>query len=469
MLKSIEPLRRSAFAAVLTLFAAATVALPVRAAAAGTQTWLVVSDIHLDPFDRRPHPSLFGSDTNLALFRSALAEMRRRVPDPAEVLLPGDFLAHDFTSRARRAGFAGSGAAGIETMRLIADAFAQAYPRARFAVALGNNDGPCGDYRTAFSSRFAAAVARIWQPLVDRGNAAPGFAESFTANGSYVASSPQRGTRFVVFDDVPLSSMYRGSCTDATSTGPESQVDWLDATLASTPPGTANVVLMHVPAGYDVFSTERTHGYFPWPFLEAGATARLLSAFSNRANRVAFVVAGHAHRFDVRIADGISTIVFGSLSPVYHNNPAFYTLEVGPGGEPRDVRVFAFDEWTQSWQPARSFDAKWRAPSLNAKALGALHARLGTDPALRQAWDAASSGWPSNGHIAWSTWGDAWRVPWCAQQYSGDGFAACAQLVARAESFRAGLAAMAFVAGAVIAGIALIPARRRRTERPNGD
>jgi hypothetical protein len=438
---------------------------PARATAAGAQTWLVVSDVHLDPFDRRKQPSLFGSDTNLALFRSALAEMRRRVPDPAAVLLPGDFFAHDFARRARRGGELAGDAAGLETMHFIAGAFARAYPHAHFAVALGNNDAPCGDYHTAFGTRFADAIARIWEPLVNRGGEASAFAASFAANGSYAANSPLPGTRFVVFDDVPLSTMYRGNCADGTYASSETQLRWLRATLASTPSGTTNVVLMHVPPGYDVFSTEITRGYFPWPFLDAGASDALLSAFSNGANHVSFVVAGHEHRFDFRLADDVPYVVFGSLSPVYHNNPAFYALDVSADGSPRDVRAFTFDEWTQSWQPARSFDAKWGTASLDAASLGRLHARLGRDAALRHAWDAASSGWPSNWKIAWGTWGNWWRVPWCAQVYLDGEFTACAGLSVRAELFRAALAAIAAGAGLSIVGLALLPARPRRAKR----
>src|SRR5215469_9268384 len=112
-------------------------------ASATAQTWLVVSDVHLDPFDRRPRPSLFGSDTNLALFRSALDEMKRRVPNPDLVVMPGDFLAHDFAGRTRGAG-GDTASAAIATMRFVAGAFGHAFPHARFAVTLGNNDAPCG-------------------------------------------------------------------------------------------------------------------------------------------------------------------------------------------------------------------------------------------------------------------------------------------------------------------------------------
>lgn len=437
---------------------------PASAAEAAAQTWLVVSDVHLEPFDTRARPSLFGSDTNFALFRSAVAEMRRRVPDPAAVLLPGDFFAHDLVSRARSGASRDAETTAIATMRFVADSFARAYPRARFAVALGNNDAPCGDYRTAFGTRFAVAIARLWEPLVNRGGAAPDFVASFVRNGSYTARSPLPGTRLVVFDDVPLSSMYRGNCTGGARDGDGTAMAWLRAALAATPAGTRNVLVMHVPPGYDAFATEKTRGLFPWPFLEPSANAALIDTVTDGTNRVALVVTGHAHRFDFRLAGNVPVVVFGSLSPVYHNNPAFYALDLGAAGTPRDVRAFAFDEWTQSWQPARSFDDKWRTASLDAGALRALHRRLGRDPALRHAWDDASSGWPSNWKIAWGTWGD-WRIPWCAQVYSAGGFTNCAGLTARSAEFRALLAAIALCAGVVIAVLALLPARTSGKKR----
>lgn len=432
------------------------------AASAGAQTWLLVSDVHLDPFDRRTHPSLFGSDTNVALFRSAMAEMRRRVPDPAVVLIPGDFLAHDFARRAARNGV-GAQAAAVSTMAAIANAFDRAYPRARFAIALGNNDAPCGDYHSALQSAYARSVARIWAPLVNRAGSAADFESSFAANGSYVAALPLRDLRLVVLDDVPYASPYLGDCGADGRRDPVRQDDWLARTLDATPPQMRNVVMMHVPPGYDPLATEETRGFFPWPFLTPAANAAVSGALSDPNRRVSFAIAGHAHRFDFRLAGDVPIVVFGSLSPVYHNNPAFYALDVAADGTLLDVRAFAFDEWTQSWQPARSFDAKWQVTSLDAPALAGLHQRLERDRALRRAWDASSSGWPSNWSIAWSTWGERWRIPWCAQVHLDGRFAACAGLSARAFVFRLGLVALAACAGLLLVGLAYLIARSSAT------
>ena len=428
-------------------------------AAPATQTWLVLSDVHLDPFDRRAAPSSAGSDTNAALFRSAVAQMRRSVPHPAVVVLPGDFFAHEFAARAAR-GDRSAEDAGLATMRYVAGALASAFPNARFAVELGNNDAPCGDYRTAFATRYAGATARIWEPLVNRGGAARDFASSFVANGSYAMQLPLRGVRLIAFDDVPLSSAYAGNCTGSGDRS-AAQLAWLRRALAATPPGTRNVVLMHVPPGYDAFSTELTRGYLPVPFLDARGDAALRAAIADPRDAVALAIAGHTHRFDFRLAGAVPIVVFGSLSPVYRSNPAFYALDVAAGGTPVDVRTFAFDEATGAWRPARRFDAMWRVPAPTAASLRSLHDRLGNDEGMRRAWDAASAGWPPiRDGGGWRLWGARWRIAWCAQMLDGDRFIACAGLAERAELLRIGLATMALCLGTFIAGVTVLVTRR---------
>ena len=433
--------------------------------AVGEQTWIVASDIHLDPFKRGSGPSLFGSDTNLPLFRSMLAEMKREAPNPSLVLLPGDFLAHNFGRLVRARDDAGSADdAGVRTMRLVASAFGRTFPRARFAIALGNNDTPCGDYRSALGSPYQAAIARAWAPLVDRGGAAPNFVASFTRTGSYVARLPVRGMRLIVIDDVLFSAEYLGNCGDGGAHAAVRQSTWLEELLAATPPDERNVVMMHIPPGYDAMTTQRTQGFVPWPFLRGNSGARLATILGAPKNRVAYAVAGHAHRFDFRLDGGVPVLVFGAISPVYHNNPAFYALRVRADGSLRDIDTYAFDEWTQEWQPPRSFDAKWRVPQVDATTLATVHARLEGDAALRQLWDASSSGWPSNWHEAWGMWGTSWRIPWCAQAALGDGFARCAGLERRAALFRAALIAALVCALALPAGVGVIiwRALRRR-------
>ena len=283
----------------------------------GGQIWLAVSDVHLDPFDRSARASSVGYDSNMALFRSALTQMKRAAPDPSVVLLPGDFLEHHFAGHVRESGDADTpDQAGIRTMQQIASALGRTYPKAQFAIALGNNDAPCGDYRSAEGSAYLASVARIWAPLVDRRNAAPNFAVSLARDGHYTLDLPVRGLRLVVVNTLLFSQQYRGNC--GSSDGDASkELMWLQRTLRGSPAGTRNVVMMHIPPGFDPFSTQYVHGFLAWPFLRARYNLALGDALSASADRVTYAIAGHAHRFDFRLAGNVPIVVLGSLSPSF--------------------------------------------------------------------------------------------------------------------------------------------------------
>ncbi|HEY1653828.1 MAG TPA: hypothetical protein VGF86_01805 [Candidatus Tumulicola sp.] len=455
-------------AAVCAIAAAAALHCAAPAPAGEPAEWLAASDLHLDPFDRSgiPRP---GRDGNRALFESTLRAMRRANPAPALVVLPGDFLAHHF-ARIVRAGGGGVSAddAAIAAMRQIAGGFARAFPKAQFAIALGNNDAPCGDYASDLDGRFLRTTARIWARLVNRRGSAPNFERGFAHGGYYTVALPGGRLRLVVLNTVPFSTEYRGICGGDRRDAAAAELTWLRAVLRGTPPGTRNVVTMHVPPGYDAFSTEMTRGFLPVPYLNPRDDAALLAALSAPSNRVAFAIAGHAHRFDFRVSGAVPTIVLGALSPIYRNSPSFYELRVGPAGTLRDVVAFALDESTGSWMAPHDFDATWRVERLDAASLANLHARLGAEPPLRRAWAAASVGWATGLPSTMRVWREAtWRIPWCAQTATGAAFAVCAGIERRAVFTRvaavvAVLLAIVGLCFAVALAIRAVAGRRRR-------
>jgi Calcineurin-like phosphoesterase len=424
------------------------------------QVWLGMSDIHLDPFDRSPFPSRYGEDANPALFYAALAQMKRAVPNPALVLLPGDFFAHHFARRARAHPGAGTpDAAGIATMRQIALALARTFPHAQFAIALGNNDAPCGDYRSTNGSAYLAAVTRIWEPLVNRGGAAPGFASSFARGGYYTAKLPLAGLRLIVLNTIAMSTEYAGNCGDDGAHSASAELTWLQSVLRSPPDDERNVVVMHIPPGFDAFATEYVHGFVAWRFLKTSYDTALVDMLTAPANRVAYAIAGHAHRFDFRLAGDVPIIVLGSISPIYDNNPAFYALHVD-GNSLRDIDVFTFDNWTQAWTPARSFARTWGVGRMDAAALSKLHERLAFDPAMRARWDEQANGWPSY-RVLRPTWTRWWRVPWCAQNLLTPDFDDCAGIARRVEVARTVLAAGGLAVAVLLAVCVVLLLRRR--------
>jgi sphingomyelin phosphodiesterase acid-like 3 len=110
-----------ALAAVLVISLSAPVWGSETEAVAPTR-FLMMSDIHFDPMadpkfvDRlsstepeewraifessdSKSPARYGADSNWALLHSALGQAKQALPDPAFIVLPGDFLPHNFRYR----------------------------------------------------------------------------------------------------------------------------------------------------------------------------------------------------------------------------------------------------------------------------------------------------------------------------------------------------------------------------------
>ena len=452
-----------AMAAAVALAATLWAATPLPVAASAV--WLAAGDVHLDPFDRSAVPAPPGKDSNSALLASAIRAMRAADPDPAVVLLTGDFLAHHWAELVRqRGGGATAEDAAAQAMRAMAAAFGRAFPRAAFVLALGNNDAPCGDYRSDPQGRFVRETALAWAPLVDRHGSSPGFARGIAGGGYYTVQLPAQRLQLVVLDTVLFSQEYRGACAGGDSAA--AALSWLRTTLRAVPPGTRNVVLMHVPPGYDAFSTEFTHGFLPWPYLNARDNAELVQVLDDARSRVAFSIAGHAHRFDVRLFGGAPLIVLGSISPVYRNDPVFYRLRVGDGLE--DLAAYAYDRGPGRWRGPDDFDRTWRVERLDTASLARVHARLAIDPVARTAWGAASVAWAEHLPRRLRVWrASTWRIPWCAQTLPADGFAGCAGIehraaIATVAIVAVGLLALVGVAAAAVAVARVLRAGRQR-------
>lgn len=389
------------------------------------QSWLVVSDIHLNPFDRSNAPSSYRSDSNWELWRSTLRAMQRADSHPALIVVAGDLLAHGFPALARANG-AASDAAAEAAMQRIAQSLAQAFPQAQFLVTLGNNDDPCGDYRTAPGTPYLAALARIWSPLVDENGAAPGFARDFARDGAYSAELPVRSLRAVVLDDVYWSNEYHPCGRVAGNPGRAQLLD-LEREVAALPRGMRALVLAHIPPGVDAVSTLFVHRLVVIPFMRADDESALRTALLGEHWRIAFALMGHVHRNDFRLFGGVPILIAPSVSPIYDNNPAFLRLSVASDGTLDDYTLYADDLRTGAWRPIFAFDQYGVGRHFDARTLTAAHARIGRDASARQAWIGAAA----DDAVGAEVNGATWRTPWCAQMLEGPSFARCAGLRGR--------------------------------------
>jgi hypothetical protein len=403
--------------------------------------WVAVSDIHLAPNDRDPNPSPYGSDTDPVLFRSLLAELHLRDPDPPVVIIAGDFLAHEFNRR---------NAAG--TMAHIAARFNALYPHAQFLITLGNNDSPCGDYAAPIGGPFLAATAKAWAPLVDRRGAAPNFAKTFAHDGSYVATLPIPGLRAVAINDVSFSLRTNDSCAAGINPRSNSLGD-LTRSLHQAPPGSHTWLLLHIPPGIDAYSTSYlAHRLAVIPFMRPNVRAALDAAIADPYNDISLVVAGHTHKFAYRISSGahpVPMLLVPSVSPIFSNAPSFLELGVGPRGTIGTVREISYR--SGAWQPLGDL-AALGVRAFDAPQLLALQARLAQSRSDREQFARLYSG-GAPPEITESNW----RTYWCsATAFSASAFQRCDDqhglsiLLPRALELAALAVAIVLLAGGIL-------------------
>ena len=420
--------------------------------AAAVQHWLVVNDIHLNPFT---HAGIVrGEDTSPILWHRTLHEMRIAVPHPAVIVLGGDMLAHHFPDLAREAHVHVEDAV-LQTDRSIAQDLNAAYPQAQALVALGNNDDPCGDYRSETNGTFEQDLARIWEPLVNRRGAAPDFLAQFDRGGYYTARLPVRSGEAIVLNSVFWSIVYSGGCLSHPKNPGGAELSWLQSELSGLPAGANAVLVMHIPPGYDPEATLATRRLLAFPFLNGGANRSFIDTVRNHQRVIREIIGAHTHRYDFRVVGEVPMLIASSVSPVYNNNPAFYDVTVDANGSIDDVVPYAYHLLDGQFVREPSFRTMYAIPAFSTAQLEGVAARIQSDASTRDIWKRAYGVW------SWRV-GDLdihWLPFACAHTELGGGFASCAHISHRTEA--AEIAAGLVVAAIVIGVGGLIVVRRR--------
>jgi sphingomyelin phosphodiesterase acid-like 3 len=203
----------------------------------------MMSDLHFDPMadpklvdrlssaepEERPGifesshnntPARYGADSNWALLHSALRPTKQTLPNPAFVVLPGDFLAHNFRREFDTAAADHSDAAYRlfvrETIQFLALQLEQTFPDTPILPALGNDDSYCGNYQLQPQGPFLADTLPIVRALVST-LVSLGFDRNWMCYGNY--SAAVRGPRIIFLNTVFFSANYRNGC------GPAGDVD----------------------------------------------------------------------------------------------------------------------------------------------------------------------------------------------------------------------------------------------------
>ncbi|MGH6901810.1 MAG: hypothetical protein ACREIR_03625, partial [Geminicoccaceae bacterium] len=322
----------------------------------GQGVFLIISDIHFDPFadpaiveelvaaDVDAWPGIFersqakgfaqyGSDTNYPLMTSALEAARRFLPRPDFVLYPGDWLAHEFEAKFEAAAGGGPEAYRdfvIKTMSFVSKRLEDAFPQAPVYGTLGNADSICGDYMIAPGQTFLAAVGDLWAAE----SAHPEAFADFGVGGFYAVPHPTvEGRDLIVLNNVFWSANYDDRCNPEGGDPGAAQLAWLDWTLYRTKlRGRTASLLFHIPPGINSFNAAHGKGTCQaniTPYLKEAYAEGFLALLEAYREILGSSYSGHTHMDNFRVvatAAGepiLLTHITPAVSPIYQNNPAF--------------------------------------------------------------------------------------------------------------------------------------------------
>jgi sphingomyelin phosphodiesterase acid-like 3 len=388
----------------------------------------MMSDLHFDPMaDRRLVDRLaaaepeqwcgvlesfddtalgpYGRDTSWMLLRSVLRQMRDALPEPAFVLVPGDFLAHDFRRKFDGAARDHSNDAYRlfvrNTMRFLAQQLEQTFPATPILPALGNNDDECGDYQLQPGGPFLADTLPILRTLVRRG-AKPAFDQDWTSYGNYSISVG--GVRVLSTNTNFFSIHYRNGCGLPGDADPgRATLAWLEAELAAARQARERVwLIFHIPPGIDGYATLRK-GTCPGAMIamwDRAYTEPFYALLRHYADTVVASFAGHTHMDDFRLigdADGryAFTLITPAVSPIFGQNPAFRTVVYDAVGGILDQTTYDLTNLPEAavtgnlapvWRAEYTFTQQWALPRVDLPSLTRLYSLIEKMPEQRARW-----------------------------------------------------------------------------------
>ncbi len=369
----------------------------------GTGNFLLLSDVHFDPFTdpaiveqlgAKPLPacqtpasialSPLGGDTNYPLLKSTIENIKATAESKHlhydYVILTGDILAHEFDSKYQKC-VNGDAAAyqkfTSDTIKFVDDLIVKALPRVPVFVALGNNDTDRGDYAEP-SQAFLRSVGQGWSsewgkiPTAARQSAV----ESFERGGFYSVPNPVVARdELVILDSDPWVARNSTACS-AGNPDPGGEFAWMEQVLSGLKreQRTATVI-MHVLPGIDALRSSLGE---PQPLWTPACIQKFIGDMTDFRGVVREIYAGHIHRDDFRILPDregkplLPIHVAPSVSPVYFNNPA---VEVGwydkSTGELADYAPLYLDlaNYKTTWAVEYVFSRAYGRPRPNLAAL----------------------------------------------------------------------------------------------------
>ena len=299
---------------------------------ASTQKCFIISDVHFDPlFGARSDTALYtllqrtpvsgwqkifeaskaqttissallGKDANYAVLRSSLSNMKQTLPNPAFIIIAGDFIWHGAKPQ--------DSVLKRKSIRFVANMIKERFAGVTIIPTMGNNDTYGFDYAlqdAAFRSDFAEA----WQPNLPAASAA-----QLKGRGYYALNKGDMKFLVINTASCSLNSQYPTEAAE--------MLKWIAAELAM--PSAKHVwLLMHIPPGLNGFNNKNM-----WNVQSAQTFVNTIVQY---AAKVKLSIAAHTHFNDFKVfydaAGKPASLmrIVPSICSNHGNNPSFEVAE----------------------------------------------------------------------------------------------------------------------------------------------
>jgi hypothetical protein len=328
--------------------------------------FLLFGDVHLDPFadptlvkalaaspesawkgifasSTMTTYSSYGSDTNYALFESALNSMAATAGNVSTIIYPGDVLGHNFNQQ--YAALTGdTSQAGVDsfiqkTIQFFTQEIESRFPNATVIMADGNSDSALGPFGSQPGDPYLSITTPIFSQAFFKDSAdQAAFSAGWSAAGYYaVEPNGPTGLKYIVLND----NLWFPQPYGDPSAG-QAEMSWFSSELAESAQNNQQVyVVAHVPVGDDPGTSASNYaqtGVAAYSgFLDDNFNNEFVSLELQYSSTVAATFMAHIHNDDFRIITspaypGAADLVriTPSISPVFGNNPGYQIYSYNP-------------------------------------------------------------------------------------------------------------------------------------------
>lgn len=351
---------------------------------------LVITDIHLDPFNScgtfvtesskacvkllvyESNPSLwkfpyesvneYGEETNNEFFITGLNNLEQIAKNNriSSIFITGDLLSHDFPTQF--ADYVPNGTQdehtelAINTMNYVLYKISQAVPNAKMYYILGNNDTDQSDYSYPTQHFMKLASERLSKYM-----AYPDIFKSNFANGGYYMMPFSESVNLIGLNMNPLTIENEGNESDDKVAIAQHQ--WLELQLnASRELGKNVIIIQHEPYGANVYDIEEDDT--PDFNIQDKYQELYLSLYKQNNDIIKNYYFAHYHMEDYMVIESIFAMSTLGFSVDFYNNPGFKILQINNEGQLVDFTTY-YSQYEVShdllWSKLYNFNETYQA------------------------------------------------------------------------------------------------------------